>query len=353
MAIILYIIIFTITLFILYKNQLISGLIRPGWFFSIVTFFYYGFPLIYLKFDPDYTLITFNRVINTEFLDYICIILLIGQVAFLFSEILVTKFLRHKQPIIKLKDINNTIIYIFLGLSYFLFFYRWNLVGGYINILGMNRVDYINAVAGLNSYSRYDLTLNIATLFLTIKITLHNNFIRKNKVLIGAYLLLLLLILLMGTRLLILNYIIGFFCILYTLNKKFIIQRKKSLFFSLLTILFFLITYQSIRNDIQQHFTSGKFNITTEKISIIPNEFFTGILSEHSLKMGNKPNDQISYFQRLIPTSVKSLIGIKQYDRYVEEIANYSVYSSGRLVYTIPFIFDVYHGAGNNILLFI
>ncbi len=347
---VLYILFLVITLLLLWKNQRHTDYIRLGWFFTILTFFYYGFPIIYLNINPDYSIKVLNRFFDDEFLEYCTIVLLVCQCSFFFGELLTSNIHRQKTCSI-IKPISNKLITVLLILVYVLFFMRWNAVGGFSTIIELNRNEYINEAAASSIFSRYDIILNIVSLFLAINVSIVKEYIRNNKILFFSYFLFLILTLLMGTRLLMVNYTIGFLCVIFFLNRNILLNRLKTIFLSVFILAILLTLYQTVRLDVVDYFASGTFNIDENKISLVPAEFFTGLLSEHSIKRGMNFQTEFTYFFRMIPSSILEIMGVNDYKNYAVEIADKSRFTSGRVVYTIPYTFDVYHGVGNNLFL--
>ena len=325
-------------------------MIRPGWFFSVICFLYYGFPILTISFYKDYYEKRFSRVFTENFLDDVAIVLLICQIAFFVAEFFCSKMMIRKVNY-KIEPINSKVIYLIIGISILLFFKRWNTVGGFFYVLGANRTEVINEAASSGVFSRYDVFLNIVTVYLSINFALAKGYLSQNKLLVTIYSGFLLLIIAMGTRLLFLNYLIGSLCVVYFLNNEIIIKNRKKVSVYIIIIITSLILFQTIRNDIQNYFANNNFSINKEELTIIPLEFYTGILSEHSLSRGMINDYDFTYFIRLVPESIKSILGLQSYDTYAVDIANYSSYSSGSVVYTIPFVMDVYHGVGNDLIL--
>ncbi|MCJ8498594.1 hypothetical protein MVI27_10015 [Chryseobacterium salipaludis] len=218
----------------------------------------------------------------------------------------------------------------------------------------MARAEYINEVAAESSLlSRYDIIITILSVLLAYNIAVDKTYLRNNNALIFFYFIFLLLTLLMGTRLNLVNYLLGFFGTFFILNKNFLLKNRGKLTVAASAIILFLTIYQTVRGDIANYFATDSFSISRENITLVPTEFFTGILSESHLSVIPDINNEHSYFTRLLPKSIKNFLQLENYDTYAVEIASKSRFSSGNVVYTVPYATDVFHGSADDLFLFL
>jgi hypothetical protein len=346
----LYLLVLILTLTLLQSRQKNISHLKSGWFFSTLTFAYYGFPIICMTYWPLQSHLELKRHIPNSFIIDISTILLICQIGFLIGELLSPSdriFKKNRRPtyIVKSKYIFGLLI-----LTYTSFFLKWIDVGGFSTIVTQSRFEYMNDVSeNTGILNRYDILFYVVTAILTYNVTHSVRYIHLNRALIGFYSLFLLLSIMMGTRLILLAAIIGFFSMLFLKNKKLISNHKAKVIVCIFTLVIAFSAFKSLREDLGAYFRTGSISENRADISLIPSELFTGILSHHSIEYGVKVNEY-TFTQRLIPQKLKQWIGLDKTTPYSQQIALYSHYSSGRAVYTIPYVTDLYFSLNRDLI---
>lgn len=348
-----YIILFAITLIVLYRRQKKASYLKVGWFFNLLTFSYYGFPILFIVFFPELAQKAISRNFSTAFINKISIILLICQAGFLISELFVKLQTTLISSSKEYKLLNSYFILVLLIITYISFFYKWSSVGGFSNIIGLYRFEYMNEAAeASNLWARYDLFFYIVTSILIYNIVVSKEFIKKNKLLIVLYGIFVLLTLLMGNRLLLLTFFIGLFSGLFLFHKGYLQKNKKKI---VLLSLFFILAFSAFKSIYTQIpaflLTGNHIDIDKNDISYIPSELFTGLLSHHSIENGVLV-DEFSYFKRLVPNRVLRFFDYDGATPFTQLIASESHYTSGRAVYTVPYLTDLYFSTNKSLFVF-
>lgn len=345
---IIYFLLLGITLVILFKKQKITPYLRIGWFFNLLTFAYYGFPLFYVIFWANKSVELLNRRYSVDFLEDLSLILLVCQVSFFLGEIFGFK---RVYPSIESKEqylIKAKYIYILLGLTYVMFFYRWMSVGGFLNIITQTRVEYMNDVGeSSNLLSRYDIVFYIVTALIINNICIGRDYLKKNKVLTLLYLLFLILTVFMGTRLILFTVIICLFSGMFLFKRAVLYRNRTRILVGCVLLLFAFSAFATVRTELTSYFSGGKVRFE-KSVSLVPTELFTGLLSHHSIENGVAV-DKITFLQRMLPNTISSMMGTSKTIPFTQEIADQSLFTSGRAVYTVPYLTDIYFSVNKSL----
>jgi len=332
---------------------LIIPYIHVGWFFNILTFTYYAFPLIYIIYWPENSFKLLGRRFNDDFIKDVSLLLLVCQLSFIVAEAFVKREGQIKIYARKYYQIKPIYIYILLFCTYLMFFNRWSSVGGFLKVIAQNRGEYMNDAAESSGlFSRYDILFYVVTTLLIYNVCIAKDFVKKNIFLIILYILFLVLPIIMGTRLILLTTVISLFAGLFFTKRDYLERNKLRILITGILLLFGFSIFSTVRNQLTEYFAYGKFDLKTEDIVLMPSELFTGVLSHHSIESGVN-NNGFTYFKRLTPNSIVTNLGLEPTIPYSQQIANESIYSSGVAVYTIPFLTDLYFGADKNLVYFL
>lgn len=349
----LYILFLIATLFVLYKKQRKTPYLKIGWFFNLLTFAYYGLPILVIIFYADFQheLIE-NRNFSNNFLIKMSTILAVCQVGFLIAELFIKEKSFAKFSKNNYSPIKSRFIYILLLLTYISFFIRWSDVGGFFTIISQARYTYMNEVSSsVGLKGRYDILFYIVTSIVVYNIIIDRKYIVENKILLLSYGFFIILTILMGTRLLFLCFLIALFSGIFLFNIEFIKRHKKSIFLLTFILILSFSAFKSIYPYIGAYVTNKNINIDEIEISFIPTELLTGLLSHHSIEHGLTINE-VSFFERIIPNKLLSMFGFDVATPFTQRIALESFYTSGRAVYTVPYLSAVYFSANKNLFIF-
>lgn len=349
----IYLILFAITIYVLNVKQKKVVYLKIGWFFSLLTFAYYGFPILYIELFPKLAVSTLNRTFSSDFTKDLSAVMLIGQLGFLLSELFIkdlkikTDFLKRTHPL------NQTFLLILVALLFLSFFYKWSSVGGFMSIIQMKRFEYMNEAAdSSNVLGRFDILFYIITSCILYGYFKIPNYFRKNKLVVSLYGLFLVMTLMMATRLLLLTAIVGIFSLLYIHKKSFILKNRFKISAISLVLILFFAAFKTIYPQLLSFYSGGNFSINFDEVSFLPGELFTSVLSHHSIENGVAIND-INYLKKITPNRILTLFGYEPVQSFTQMIAEYSFYSSGRSVFTVPYLTDLYFSSNQFLLLFL
>lgn len=349
----IYLVLLVITLSILYRKQKATPYLKVGWFFNLLTFAYYGFPIIYIIYWPQFSYSLSNRNFSDSFVISISSILLVCQLGFLLAELFVKNGTTNIFFSKKLYPIKSSYIFVLLLLTYIMFFYRWSSVGGFLTVISQSRVEYMNDASEASGiFSRYDILFYVVTAFIVNNISTSSGYIKKNKLIMSFYALFVILSILMGTRLLLLTTVLGFFAGFFFSHKEYLKKHRKKIILGSLLLMFGFSAFTTVRTYLTEYFSSGNFTMNNEDISLVPAELFTGVLSHHSIENGVKV-EGFTFLQRLIPDQINSSLGLESITPYTQQIAMQSMYSSGRAVFTVPYLTDLYFSVNQNLMYFL
>lgn len=337
----IYLVLLFLSLILLINKQKSIPFLKVGWFFHLLIFAYYGFPLLYVIYFPNY-----SNVINRDFSDFFIIEissqLMVLQISFLAGEFFIrdkyfSYFKKNKNKLIRTPVIVFLIVFI-----YILFFYRWSSMGGFLSVIGQSRIDYMTETASQSGLlARYDILFYIITALLINNILIKSSYIKENKILFTFYICFIFFNILMGMRLLLLVALISTFAVYFMFYRRFLIKNKIKILITSIVFILALSSFATIRQNLKEYFAGENFRLDQDQISLVPSELFTGLLSHHSIENGVKVNE-FTYFRRLLPNSLNKMLGNEGYQTYTQDIAKYSRYSSGRAVYTVPLLTDLY-----------
>src|SRR5690606_20066700 len=127
-------------------------------------------------------------------------------------------------------------------------------------------------------------------------------------------------------------------------------NSKKILMVCCIFVLLFS-SFGAMRFKLTEYFSYVRVAVSAEEISLVPTELFTGLLSHHSIEHGVHV-EGISFLQRIIPNTISTKLGLGKTIPYTQQIALESFYTSGRSVYTVPYLSDLYFSVGQNFFYF-
>lgn len=388
--VLLFVVITIFTLIMLKSYQRRVSFIHPGWILVIVNSLYGLFvPVAYILLGDNLyqVYVGVARYFNsTNFIKIIWMYLIIST-SFLYSQGLISlasKIYPNNINVNKridtnsdFKQINRLAIKIISSVLFivgvYLIYLRFSVSGGLLSAFSVSRRDLAANLADSGVFTRYEYFLQpffIISLLYILKIEKYKKLkLRRERFFFRFTLLTYIMYLfLVGIRLNIIVLTLGLFYILYTNSIIIMNKEKAKLFISqfwrnhkrailrLMVVVFIVFgwyTYQrtNIRDAVLGE--TIKFNTVSFLSLLFPSEFATGYTPGLIILNNGFTDLGTTYWQKFIPSSVLSLIGITSNSTVSKDLA-WRLHGIGRsAVYTITLPIDIYTATKSYFMIFI